>query len=665
MKILRGLLVVAFATTAVVACSSSSYGGELLTSGLTPTSDGFSFANFGSSSTPEVFDAADIVAMFGESECVDGVIDPCILTPEAAAWARMVNESRSSGHCEGMVVQAATRFRERQEPATAQLANDGEVTHAVMRAFATQFLPEAQRATAEWAQRSLRDIVNELARSFESGDESYSLGLYTATGGHAVLPYQIRSIGNDVFEVSVYDSNWPGSSRVVIFDLGFNTWRFSFSGIDQTKDPCQWTGGPGDVDLTPLSARLDATCPFCADKATTKSSMLLIRSTTKNWTLTTAQGTYSPADAETLDGVIVRPIRSADCSNVVVNPEYLVSADSDEISLNLPDPSSVYVVNDTSVVELVTDTGSQDAISVTPQRVATTGTQVKVTVSSGDLAVQVTEASPTIEITENQLEVIVPDSSGVGETVVTVTPAEPQVSVQGAGAGTPVVAPTTLNQVESQPPQVLEVTSAKPELPSVSDRVAAATTTSTTSLAPTTSQAASSTIASTSVASTTVTSASSGSTSTTRPGGVPLSSTTTTTTLPTATTSTLPLTTTSSSTTTTVRPTLTTTTTTTPPTSTTTTTMTTTTTTTTTTTVPCVSASVSGLLTVNVTQSVSQAVNAAWYPSVEDWIRNRNRLGTMSGSGTSVTLTSPDSTAGAVVVWASNWCGQGYYVGGS
>jgi hypothetical protein len=37
----------------------------------------------------------------------------------------------------------------------------------------------------------------------------------------------------------------------------------------------------------------------------------------------------------------------------------------------------------------------------------------------------------------------------------------------------------------------------------------------------------------------------------------------------------------------------------------------------------------------------------------------------MSGSGTSVTLTSPDSTAGAVVVWASNWCGQGYYVGGS
>jgi len=74
---------------------------------------------------------------------------------------------------------------------------------------------------------------------------------------------------------------------------------------------------------------------------------------------------------------------------------------------------------------------------------------------------------------------------------------------------------------------------------------------------------------------------------------------------------------------------------------------------------------VSGLLTVNVTQSVSQAVNAAWYPSVEDWIRNRNRLGTMSGSGTSVTLTSPDSTAGAVVVWASNWCGQGYYVGGS
>jgi hypothetical protein len=71
------------------------------------------------------------------------------------------------------------------------------------------------------------------------------------------------------------------------------------------------------------------------------------------------------------------------------------------------------------------------------------------------------------------------------------------------------------------------------------------------------------------------------------------------------------------------------------------------------------------LNTVNVTQSVSQTVYANWYPSVSDWLYSRNRISTASGSGLSVTLTNSGVSAGAVVVSAANWCGQGYYVGGS
>ena len=533
MKTLRFVGAVVLASALVASCSSADYSGQTISSGLIPSENGFSFPNFGSSASPEIFDETDIVAMFGASECLDGVAEPCVLTAEAAAWSRMVNETRSSGHCEGLVVQAATRFAERQDPPTAKLQNDAEVTHAVMRAFATQFLPEAQRATAKWAQRSLRDIVNELARSMQSGDESYSLGLYTESGGHAVLPYKVQFIGVDLVEVSVYDSNWPGVTRTVRFDLAFDQWKFSFSGVDPAKDVCAWTGGPGDVDLTPLSARLDATCPFCAEKAETKSSMLLIRSTTKNWSLTTSQGTFSPANGQSLAGVTVRPIRSADCSNVVVNPEYLISADSDEISLDLPDPSSVYVVNDSSVVELSTDTGSQDTVNVSPQQVSTKGKKVKVTVSSGDLAVQVTNAAPTIEIASASLQVTVPSAEGA-DTVVDVTEAAPQVSVQGETNGAPtVVEPVILNQVESQPPQVLVVTSAKPELPSVSERVAVVATTTTTAAA---------------AATTTSTIAAAATTTTT---AAPRSISTTTTTLPPTTTTTTTTTTTKTTTTTT------------------------------------------------------------------------------------------------------------------
>jgi ABC-type glycerol-3-phosphate transport system substrate-binding protein len=71
--------------------------------GLAPNPNGFAFPNFGSAGSPEVFSETDLVSMFGATPdiCVDGVTDPCNPTAEAAAWARMVNQARASGHCEG------------------------------------------------------------------------------------------------------------------------------------------------------------------------------------------------------------------------------------------------------------------------------------------------------------------------------------------------------------------------------------------------------------------------------------------------------------------------------------------------------------------------------------------------------------------------------------
>ena len=105
MKTLRFVGAVVLASALVASCSSAEYSGQTISSGLIPNENGFSFPNFGSSASPEIFDETDIIAMFGASECLDGVAEPCVLTAEAAAWARMVNETRSSGHCEGPGIQ--------------------------------------------------------------------------------------------------------------------------------------------------------------------------------------------------------------------------------------------------------------------------------------------------------------------------------------------------------------------------------------------------------------------------------------------------------------------------------------------------------------------------------------------------------------------------------
>jgi hypothetical protein len=104
------------------------------------------------------------------------------------AWSMMlVNQATAKG----LVVQASARYNDKADPKTADLPLDSDVAHGVMRAFATQFLPEVQDAANQWSKKTLVDIVNELTKSLKDGVTDYTMGLYTEDGGHAVLPFAV------------------------------------------------------------------------------------------------------------------------------------------------------------------------------------------------------------------------------------------------------------------------------------------------------------------------------------------------------------------------------------------------------------------------------------------------------------------------------------------
>ena len=234
---------------------------------MLPQMNGWSFPNFPSATFPDVnFDTADLVSMFGSGAevCVDGVAEPCTLTAEAAAWARMVNQARATGHCEGLVALASARFNAAQLPETVKLPSEQDEVHAIMRTFATQFVPEVQKAIEDWTKASLAEKVDELKKSFGKDKLEYTLGVYTEGGGHAILPYAVDYPSPDVARIMVYDSNWPGRNRYVDVDLKTEKWTFSFAGEDPANDPNAWSGGAQDMDLTPFEAR-QGTCPFCGD----------------------------------------------------------------------------------------------------------------------------------------------------------------------------------------------------------------------------------------------------------------------------------------------------------------------------------------------------------------------------------------------------------------
>lgn len=430
---LRSFITAAIASALVLsACGSSSAGPNLdalmrnnVNAGLAPLENGFGFANFGAGAVQEQFDTNDLVTMFGAGACVDGKTENCVPTAQSAAWARMVNDARQSGHCEGLVVQASARFNEKAQPATSQLPLDADVAHGVMRAFATQFLPEVQDAANKWAKKSLVDIVNELTTSLKDGATDYTMGLYTEDGGHAVLPYAVDFSSDTLAVIRVYDSNWPGMDRYVVIDFEKNEWFFSFSGRNPQEDECVWSGGPGDIDLTPLSARISANCPFCGSKTTVTKSMLLIRSTTKNWSIKTSEGTYSPSSDTPVQGVTAKSIRTATCEVKTKLPEFIIGTDSTDMELTLPDDASAYVSNGEAVVEIKT-TGKKkrQPIAISGNTITINDPDTTTTISNDNLAVVITAPQAAISLGDNRINVVL--TTDTGEESISITPSKPR-----------------------------------------------------------------------------------------------------------------------------------------------------------------------------------------------------------------------------------------------
>ena len=486
-RIVTGLVLVA----TLASCSGGSSGSADVAatpadSGLLPTDNGFTFANFGSSATKEVFNTEDLVTMFGKEACVGGVQEPCSPTTQAAAWARMVNEARASGHCEGLAVQAAARFDSKETPATGALLNAGDVTHGIMRAFATQFLPEVQDATNSWAKKSLSDIVNELVSSMKTGSVAYSLGIYTPTGGHAVLPYAVEFPSKDLAVIKVYDSNWPGKERYVVIDLAADKWFFSFNGQDPQKDECAWTGKAGDIDLTPMSVRTSATCPFCGTKTTVAKSVLLIRSTGVEWEVKTKNGTFSPSNGTAVDGTTSRGLRSASCSKTVSLPEFILSVDTPEFELTLPETASAYISNGKSVVQIQTK-GKKDRkpIKFTETSVTSSDPGTTVTLAANNFATQVT--ADTTVINFDATSIVVDATINGDTTTVTANEAAPQVIVTtDTGSVVTTTNNVDLSKVDVVIPVDLTPAAVKPGLAPLVEREAVATAITTTTAAATT-----------------------------------------------------------------------------------------------------------------------------------------------------------------------------------
>lgn len=267
--------------TSDVSCSGpapSEFGsGELCVDSGYRQDSKFSFANWGNYQyTGDTFNADEFVTLFGAANvCVTGTAEKCVLTTESQARLDLLNKQVAGGRCEGMVVMSALLAAgavklEDLQPGAKSVSdldpNDPKLLKQINYWWATQFSPKVVADTTIIREKGIKGVLDGALKGLRKGVFA-TMGIYTKSSGHALLPVGVTRAANGTFNIIVYDSNLPDQLSRVVIDPVKETWIYLEGAVTPGQATGGWSGTSGTIELTPLISREGgSTCEFCADK---------------------------------------------------------------------------------------------------------------------------------------------------------------------------------------------------------------------------------------------------------------------------------------------------------------------------------------------------------------------------------------------------------------
>ncbi len=226
---------------------------------------------------PEPMNALSLRRTFGDGVCRDPrTIDPrtgsCELIFGAELLAQLIETQSQGGHCFGMAAAAAALYNGQIPPNQAGASGLGinagnpmeqPAVQTITRLFGTQFFNPgiAQEAASGMTPTQ---VVNTLIRDLAGGTVPYILTVIGEIGGHGITPYAVLDRGDGVFDIAVYDNNFPMRALAVTVDTKDDSFTYS-SALNPATSPLTWDSANGSVlGLISVSDTLEVQpCPVC------------------------------------------------------------------------------------------------------------------------------------------------------------------------------------------------------------------------------------------------------------------------------------------------------------------------------------------------------------------------------------------------------------------
>lgn len=280
----------ALAAALALTCSPGSAAPPDITvsSNFVPTVNGFSFRNYSNSPgnylgfPVQKFEDSDVFRLFGSRACLQpkgATVANCVPTPIMNEWRDEAGlREGAAGNCFGFAALAQRLFGGEEsaaqiDPAFASIPNTYDIPikpisqtqalqHEIYYWWATQLGVDIDTDY----QLSPTRMVEVLQAAF--GGNPNQSPYILATYNHAVTPIGVVPTGEPgVFNIQMYDNNWPGVVRTAVVDTNHDT--FFYNGKDETQSSIyDEQGEDARLYLVPITAIANANCAtlgLCSD----------------------------------------------------------------------------------------------------------------------------------------------------------------------------------------------------------------------------------------------------------------------------------------------------------------------------------------------------------------------------------------------------------------